>query len=187
MDRVRWGPIVAGVFTAIASLIVLTVLGLAIGLAAFDPDDLGTATMGNAAAVWGIISAIIAFMLGGYVAAYSGGVTGTDNGALNGVMVGVASIVLMLWFVGAGLGNVLGAVAGNLDAVMQVGSDLTGADPAQTYEAARTNSWITLVGLLGALETSALGGVLGHRERSNVFAPERYDRGDYYDEGRRAA
>jgi len=140
VDRVRWGPILAGVAVALATLLVLTVLGLAVGLAAFQPDEVGARTFGTASAIWGIVSALVAFMLGGWFAAYSAGVTGSGNGTLNGVMVGVTSIVLMLWFVGAGLGNLLGAVAGNLDAVMGVGQQIAGSADANRCSIRRSRT-----------------------------------------------
>jgi hypothetical protein len=36
-DRVRWGPILAGTFAALTALAVLSTLGTAIGLSAYDP------------------------------------------------------------------------------------------------------------------------------------------------------
>lgn len=183
VDRVRWGPILAGVAVALATLLVLTVLGLAVGLAAFEPDELGSPMFGTASAIWGIIAAIVAFMLGGWFAAYSAGVTGTGNGTLNGMMVGVTAIVLMLWFVGSGLGNLLGAVAGNLGAVMDVGQQVAGTtDTTVVFDRAQENSWISLIGLAGAVFASAMGGWVGHRERENLFVPMRAD-----GEDRRAA
>jgi hypothetical protein len=176
VDRVRWGPILAGVAVALATLLVLTVLGLTIGLAAFEPNDVGTSTFGMASAIWGIVSALVAFMLGGWFAAYTAGVTGSGNGLLNGVMVGVAAIVLMLWFVGAGVGNLLGAVAGNLGSVMSVGQQVAGnANVTTMFDQARENSWISLAGLVAALVASAIGGWVGHRERENLFVPMRAD------------
>ncbi|MGE3856549.1 MAG: hypothetical protein AB7G21_06305 [Dehalococcoidia bacterium] len=176
VDRVRWGPIIGGVAVSLASLLVLTVLGLAVGLAAFEPDEIGGGTFSTASSIWGIVSALVAFALGGWFAAYSAGVTGSNNGMLNGMMVGVSAIVLMLWFVGAGLGNLLGAVAGNLDAAMGVGQQVTGAaDASALYDQAQSNSWISLIGLVLALGASGFGGWVGHRERANVFAPTRVD------------
>lgn len=179
VDRVRWAPILAGVAVALSSLLVLTVMGLAVGLAAFEPDELGGGTFSTASAIWGIVSGLAAFALGGWFAAYTAGVTGSSNGMLNGMMVGVTAIVLMLWFVGAGLGNLLGAVAGNLDAVMNVGQQVAGtANPATVYEQAQTNSWISLAGLLSAVIASGLGGWVGHRERSTLFVPTRVEGDD---------
>ena len=40
-ERIRWGPIVAGLFSALSTLIVLTILGAAIGLSAWDRGDTG--------------------------------------------------------------------------------------------------------------------------------------------------
>ena len=46
-DRVRWGSILAGLFTALSTLLVLTLIGLAIGAASYDPGD-GLAASGSA-------------------------------------------------------------------------------------------------------------------------------------------
>lgn len=40
-NRVQFGPIIAGVLTAIATMLILTVLGLAIGASALEPRDVG--------------------------------------------------------------------------------------------------------------------------------------------------
>ena len=78
-DRVRWGPVLAGLFTALTTMVALALLGAAIGLTAMNA---GTAAIqggpppdaGRNAAVWGAISAIIAFLWGGYVAGRSAAV-----------------------------------------------------------------------------------------------------------------
>jgi hypothetical protein len=66
-DRIRWGPIWAGLLTALATFLLLSLLALAIGAQTVDAgDDVGTVvtTTGWATAVIGLI----AFFLGGYVA-----------------------------------------------------------------------------------------------------------------------
>ena len=161
-DRVRWGPIVAGFVTVIATLVVLTVLGLAIGLSAFEPDDAGGTTASTAAAIWGIITALLAFFAGGWVAARTAAVAGTANGALNGLLVGMAAIALTVWLVGTGLGNVLGAAAANLGTIASVSFS---ADPQNAFDEARTSAWGTFVALALALVASTAGGALGHRDR----------------------
>ncbi|MGI8482722.1 MAG: hypothetical protein ACR2OU_00480, partial [Thermomicrobiales bacterium] len=40
-NRVQVGPIIAGILTAIAVMIILTVLGLAVGSSALKPRDVG--------------------------------------------------------------------------------------------------------------------------------------------------
>ena len=153
-------------------MLILTTIGVAIGLAVFEPDETGASTFGTASAIWGIASAIVAFGVGGWLAAYSSGMTGTRNGVLNGTMVGVATIVLMLWLVGSGLGNLFGAVAGNLDDITATADDVRGEvssdDATAAYDRARDNSWIAVVGLLGALAATAVGGLIGSRERETT-------------------
>ena len=73
-DRVRWGAIIAGLLTALTALLVLNLLGLAVGLTTVNaaqataqggaPSDLG-----RNAGIWAAISGLLAFLLGGYVAA----------------------------------------------------------------------------------------------------------------------
>src|SRR5215217_6306361 len=49
-DRIRWGPIIAGVVTAFAVLLFLTVLGLALGVSALGGDE-NARTWGTAAGI----------------------------------------------------------------------------------------------------------------------------------------
>ena len=67
-DLVRRGPILAGLATTLATLLVLTVLGTAIGLSAFEPDDAGGTVFTTSAAIWGAVSALVAFFAGGALA-----------------------------------------------------------------------------------------------------------------------
>ncbi len=110
-DRVRWGPILAGIFSALTTLLLLAVLGVAIGLASYQVGEpLGS--FGIGAGVWGAISTLIAFLVGGWVAARSSGVFGRGNGILNGAMVWVVAIPLLLYFLSTGVGSLVGTLVG---------------------------------------------------------------------------
>lgn len=176
-DRVRWGPIVAGVFTALTTLLVMTVLGLAIGLSAFEPDETGSRTVGTAAAIWGIISAVLAFFLGGWVAGRNALGTPEDNGAINGFLVGAATIAVMLWMIGTGLGNLMGLAGANIDEISRVtgqpltqttgegATDTVAVTAQENYDEARDTAWGTLAGLVVALSAATAGGAIGHPDR----------------------
>ena len=176
-DRVRWGPILAGVLTTITSMIILTVLGLAIGLSAFEPNDAGDSTVSTAAAIWGAASALISFFLGGWVAAKASAVAGAPSGGLNGLIVGVATIVLLLWMISTGLGNLFGSVGVNLSDISNLGATIQNqapdVDPAQVarenYDDARNTAWGTLLGLVLPLLAAFAGGIVGHNERSEII------------------
>ena len=101
MDRIRWSSILAGLFTVLASLTILTVFGIALGLSTFDANQ--PQNFGIGAGVYGIISALIAFGLGGYMAARTTAVAGRGNAILNGAMVWIVTIPLIVNLLGSGV------------------------------------------------------------------------------------
>lgn len=117
MDRIRWSSVIAGFFAFMSTMAVLTVLGVAVGASAFDVGDRAR-SFGLGAGIWGIISALIAFLIGGWLAARTSAVRGRYNGLLNGAMVWVLTIpLIMYWFIG-GVGAVLGTAS---EAAMRAG------------------------------------------------------------------
>jgi hypothetical protein len=118
-DHVHWGPIVAGVVTAFAVLLFLTVLGVAIGISALgDTADRGN--WGTAAGIWGAITLLVAFFLGGWMAARSAGEKLHPEGILNGFITGAAMLLLLLWLATT-------AVTGALGFFTSTVADLAGA------------------------------------------------------------
>jgi heme A synthase len=185
-NRVQFGPIIAGVLTAIATLLILTVLGLAIGASALEPRDAGE-SLGIGAAIWGIASALIAFFLGGWVAAKTAAVAGAGSGLINGLMVGAAILALVLWLTGNGVGAVIGTLGSNIGDLVNVAQDqgastqqaeqtqqqaqeqINQVDPNQAFKTVRDAAWGTLAGLIIPLAAAALGGLVGHNQRDEVI------------------
>jgi hypothetical protein len=184
-DRVHWGPIVAGLLTALTTLLLLSLLGLAVGLTTVNA---GTAAAqgtpppdaGRNSALWAGLAGILAFLLGGYMAARTAAVFSRGWGALNGALVFMLAVPLILWLAGQGLGTVLGSL-GSLSGALASNPATTQAaqgaasqaqaaaqsvqpiDVARAAEAARNTAWGTLAGALLGLGASALGGWLGTR------------------------
>ena len=181
-DRVRWGPIFAGFVTALTSLVLLGMLGVAIGMTsvnAFSNAAQGTPPpdIGRNAAIWGGISSIIAFLIGGFVAGRTSAVFDRGWGALNGMLVFLFAVPVMLWLAGQGLGAIMGTL-GSFAAGLQIdpGTAQNAANQAaqaagqatasitpQAAEAARNAAWVGLLGSLLALCAAALGGAMGTR------------------------
>ena len=107
VDRVRWGAIFAGLFSALSTLLVLTLLGIGIGAASFDPGDRASG-FGIGAGIWSAVSLLLAFAIGGYIAARTAAVTGSRNAALNGALMWAVAIPLLLYALGSGVGALLG-------------------------------------------------------------------------------
>jgi hypothetical protein len=184
-DRVHWGPIVAGLLTALTALLLLSLLGLAIGLTTLNA---GTAAAqggpppdaGRNSAIWAGIAGILSFLLGGYVVGRTAALFNRGWGALNGALVFMLAVPLILWLAGQGLGTVfgsLGTLSGALASNPGVAQAAQGAagqaqaaaqnvqpvDVARAAEAARNTAWGTLAGSLLGLAASAFGGWLGTR------------------------
>ena len=175
-DRVRWGPILAGLVATIASMLVLTVLGLALGASVFEPTSDGS-DVGAFAAIWSALSALVPFLIGGWVTGKTASLHGDDNALLNGALVGASALALILWLASMGAGNLLGGLGNNIDEIARVGRDTvtqqdvnSAADSARTnavaaYDEARNSAWGTLAGIVLALGASAVGALLGHKSR----------------------
>ncbi len=124
-DLVRWGPIIAGIFAALSTLAALTVLGIAIGAASFDPGDQAS-SFGIGAGIWGAISALISFGVGGWLAARTAAVGGNSNGILNGAMVWFVTIPLLMYLLGSGIGALLGTAGSVVGTASQVAGTVAG-------------------------------------------------------------
>src|SRR5437588_3688039 len=74
--RISWGAVFAGAIIALATQLVLTLIGVAIGLATLSPAT-GESPSGNAlgagAGIWLVVSSLISLFLGGYIAGRLGG------------------------------------------------------------------------------------------------------------------
>lgn len=109
-DRVRWGSVFAGLFAAVSVLIVLSVAGLAIGFSKFQPGDTASSVL-LGTGIWGAISVLIAFVVGGGTAARTAAVHGSGNGALNGAMVWIVAVPILVYTLLGGIGSVLNTVS----------------------------------------------------------------------------
>ena len=174
-DRVRWGPILAGVVVTLAAMLILSVLGLALGASVLDRNAPGE-EIGTWAAIWGAASAVVAFFLGGAVAAKSAAVGGAGTGMLNGLISGCAALALILWLTAIGAGNLFGTTGAGLADVQTAVLDQAegvNADPGDDLRAsfaeAEDAAWVTLGGLVLPLGVAAIGGLIAHNKRRDLI------------------
>lgn len=187
-NLVQWGPIIAGVATTVASMILLTILGLALGASVLEPREAGE-SVSTFATIWGAASAIISFFLGGFVAARSASVIGGGAALLNGFLVGATVMLLVLYMIGAGLGNLFGTVGSNVGDLAnvaqdqaattevsqqdaeQVAEDVTDdatAVAGDAFDTAKDAAWGTFAGLVLVHAASAVGGLVGSNSRGDI-------------------
>lgn len=142
-QRISWGAVFAGTIVSLAVLVVLTALGSGIGLVAAPSavaGGTGAATgFGIGAAVWMLVTGVVSFYAGGWVAGRLTGIARISESVIHGiVMWSLATVMLAFVFTSATVGA-LGAASGAVrstigqqtDAVNRVeGEDLQNASRA---------------------------------------------------------
>ncbi|MDP9380969.1 MAG: hypothetical protein M3Q29_12640 [Chloroflexota bacterium] len=171
-DRVRWGPIWAGLLSALSLWLLGNVLALAIGASSVEP---GVADAGTAARITGWappILGLLAFLFGGWVAARTAAVRGTANGVFNGFLVWALGTLLTLALAAFGLGQLLGVAGDFAGQIGRLGRDALGnVDPEQfarnqqrIAENVQNTAWATFGALGLPALASTIGGWLGARK-----------------------
>jgi hypothetical protein len=163
-DRIRWGPIWAGLIAAIAIWLLLSTIAVAIGAQAVESGaEAGDA--GLAGGIVGAVLALLAFLAGGFIASRTAMVMNRGYGALNGFLVWALGVVLVLALAALGLGSLFGASGDLFAQYRSLGSPQPeGVDPEAVAEGIRNSSLGALVAMLLPAIAAALGGWLGARE-----------------------
>ena len=111
VNRVSWGAIFAGVVVALVVQVLLTMLGVGIGVATLDPgagDNPAVSTFSIATGIWYVLSGIIAAFAGGYIAARMSGKTVATTGALHGLTSWAFTTLLVLYLLSTAVGGIVG-------------------------------------------------------------------------------
>jgi hypothetical protein len=128
MGRVSWGGVLAGTAVAIATWMLLQVLGMGIGLVAVDVDEGNSwraAAIGMG--VWGFIAPIIAFMAGGLVAGRATRDSTRMGHAVSGLVVWSLSAIGGLIALGMVVSSLIGGTVSAGGAVLEGAGKAAGA------------------------------------------------------------
>jgi|RhiMethySRZTD1v2_1073278.scaffolds.fasta_scaffold49382_4 hypothetical protein len=125
--KVSWGGIFGGVLVAVGVLMLLTALGLAVGISAAQPGETEASTLGTGAGIWAGLSLLIALFVGGMVSTRISAITDGATGFFEGALVWVVSILLMVYFASSGIGMLAGGASKLLGGATQaIGSVMQG-------------------------------------------------------------
>jgi hypothetical protein len=121
--RVSWGAIFAGVVMVLAIQLLLSMLGLGIGLSTISPasgDTPNGSSLGIGAGIWWAVTYLVALFAGGYVAARLAAVVAPLDGALHGLLTWSFTLLVTFYLLSTAVGSVIGgtfsAVGGTLSA-----------------------------------------------------------------------
>jgi ABC-type transport system involved in multi-copper enzyme maturation permease subunit len=109
-SRISWGAILGGATVAIASYLLLTLLGSAIGLSVHESVD--RETFGWSALIWAIVVSALAMFLGGWVTSLCTAGETKREAVMYGVITWGVVLALILWLVASGVGAGVNAMMG---------------------------------------------------------------------------
>jgi hypothetical protein len=195
-DRVRWGPVVAGTIVAVGVLLFLTILGFALGISALRDNN--PRTWGTAAGIWGGLSLLIAFFIGGWLTARSATTLSASDGPLNGFVTGAAILLILLWLATTAVTGALGFFVGTVadiaggaapaaivaptpsgTAIDSAIENPAAAVPTEANQAAQVaaqtasenagpGAWGTTIAIVLAVGAATLGGMVGQNPRLSI-------------------
>ena len=134
---IRWTAIFAGLAGGLASYMLLSLLGVAIGLTAVDPqstDPVGSVPL--ATGIWTGVSMLVGAFVGGYVSGHMSGLFRRADGVLHGFVAWGSTTLLFAALMAGALGAVLGGTFQILGQSLAVGTQaaVTGAPAQNTTE-----------------------------------------------------
>jgi len=185
-SQVSWGAIFAGVVVGLIVQVLLTMLGVGIGIATLDPgtaDNPAASSFSIGAGIWYVLSGIVAAYVGGYVAARMSGRTVPTTGALHGLTTWAFTTLLVLYLltstvggiVGGAFSGVTGALGGLGQTVAQTAAPaLANSNPLDAIEgevrATGTDPDALQANAVNAIRALVVGGQSGTDEARNQAA-----------------
>jgi hypothetical protein len=176
-DRVRWGPIIAGLVVAISTQLILSALGAAVGFSGLSDSGAPRSNandVGSAVGIWSIIALFISLFIGGWVTARACGPTNRNTALLNGAILWATTLTISAWLLANGVSGAFGILASNAGEVInqaqQSGVNPNTAAPNVTAQQAREIAgnagkigWSFIFGSLLGLAASMIGSSVGTR------------------------
>ncbi len=174
-DRIRWGPIIGGIFVAIATQLILSALGAAIGLTAgASGTDAGAVGLG--VGIWAVISLLIALFIGSWVAAAGCSPMNKKTALLHGLILWATTLAISAWLLTSGVSGAFGMATSNagevLNQVQQPGgvdipNQVPNVSPQQLQQVAGNSAkaaWSFVIGSLLGLAASLIGSSVGAKK-----------------------
>jgi hypothetical protein len=179
-DRVRWGPIISGLVIALASQLILSGIGAAIGASTIATSGAPRSNLdnvGSAVGIWSIISLLISLFIGSWVMARACGPMNRSTALLNGAILWATTLALSAYLLASGVSGAFGVIAANAgevaNQVIPGGAanapnvvPSPGATAQQTRDiasGAATAGWSFAIGSLLGLIASLIGSAAGAR------------------------
>jgi hypothetical protein len=113
-------------------------LGLGIGMSTVDPtagDTPSAQAVGIGAAVWWVVTSLVALFIGGWVAGHLAGIPERLDGTLHGLLTWAVTTLFTLYLLSTAVGNLVGGTLGVLGSVASGAGRAIGAVAPEAGEA----------------------------------------------------
>lgn len=161
--RISWGAVIAGVVAGLVVQLLLSILGLGIGLATVDPASTGTpsaASLSIGAAVWWIVSGVVASAAGGFLAGRLSGKPGRMTSGYHGLVAWAATTLVVVFLLSSAVGSIFSGAFGAVSGIVGGASHLVGGTvqtAAQAVAPALPQIKDPLAGIEGQIKSAADG------------------------------
>jgi hypothetical protein len=134
--KISWGGVFGGVLAGLGTLMLLSSLGIAIGVSAVDARNPDSGAIGTGAAVWTALTLLIALFVGGWASTRLSMLWERTTAMFEGALVWVLSLILILYLTASGISLVAGGVFSMVGPAAQaVGATVGGAVDEQGMSA----------------------------------------------------
>jgi hypothetical protein len=144
-SKISWSAVFAGVVLALATQLVLNLLGMGIGAATLSPvtsDTPSATSLSIGAGIWFAISSILAALAGGYTAGRLAGIPNESIAGWHGLTTWALATLVIFYLLSSTLGgilggayrgmtNVLGGVANIVSSTAQTAAQIAGPSVSQ--------------------------------------------------------
>ncbi|MGV2827208.1 hypothetical protein [Myxosarcina sp. GI1(2024)] len=174
-DRVRWGPIFAGIVVSIATQLLLSALAVPIGFSA-GALDADAEVLVSGISIWSIVSLLIALFLGSWITASTCGPMNKKTALLHGLILWATTLAISAWLLASGLSGTFGVVAANMGEILnqverpgginvpkQV-PNISAAEAQNLAEYSVKTAWTFIFGSLLGLVAALIGAAIGARK-----------------------
>lgn len=117
--KISWGGVFGGVLAGIGTLLLLTSLGLAVGISAVDPRNPDAGTIGTGAAIWTTLTLLISLFVAGWASTRLSMLWERTTAMFEGALVWVMSLILILYLTANGIGLIASGAFGLLGSAAQ--------------------------------------------------------------------
>jgi hypothetical protein len=125
--KISWGGVFGGVLAGVGTLMLLSSLGLAIGISAVDPRNPDAGNLGTGAAIWTALTLLIALFIAGWASTRLSMLWERTTAIFEGVLVWVLSFILILYLAASGISLIASGAFGLLGQTAQAVGSSVGA------------------------------------------------------------